>query len=131
MFHRECEDPSSDWIRFKLATGGIPYLKTPDPTVILMVSKGKRPSKPRPFKAPGMTPAIWKIAQRCWDEKAKDRPEVDTVLHYLEELANIGGCTHEDCSCLPWELIDSGVETGDERAPSPGFRRRFLGVFSD
>ena len=108
----------------------MPYTGVPDSTVIVMVSKGKRPSKPRPFQAPGMTPAVWKLAQKCWNEKARDRPEVDTVLQYLQDVANIGGCSHEACSCLPWELIDSGIGVGEERAPSP-FRQLLRDVFSD
>ena len=107
---RKRERPGSDCFRFQLATGKVPYAGVPDSTVILMVSRGKRPSKPRPFKAPGMSLAVWKIAQKCWNEKARDRPEVDTVLQSLQDIANTGGCTHKACSCSPWELIDSELE---------------------
>lgn len=109
----------------------MPYIGVPDPTVIIKVSRGKRPPKPLRFDGPGMTAVVWKVAQKCWNEKAKDRPEVQAVLQYLQDIANTGGCTHEVCSCLPWELIDSGVGVGDERAPSPGFRQRLRDVFSD
>jgi len=53
-----------------------------------------------------MTPAVWKIAKKCWNEKAEERLEASAVLQRLENLANIGGRTHRFCSCSPWELID-------------------------
>jgi len=77
-----------------------------------------------------MTSAVWKITRKCWNEKARDRPEVDAVLQYIQDIANIGGCTHEACSCLPWELIDSGVEAGEGRG-SPSLRQRWRDVFAD
>ena len=90
MFPRECTNPGSDWTRIKLATGKVPYGKLLDSGIFHMVPKGERPSKPRPFNAPGMTPAVWEIAKLCWRGKAKERPEVDTVLRRLENLADPG-----------------------------------------
>ncbi|KAF9643164.1 kinase-like protein [Thelephora ganbajun] len=75
----------------ELVTGKMPFPEYTDHNVIVMISEGKRPSKPRHFDAPGMTPMIWKIAQKCWHEKANERPEVDAVLQSLEVLANSGG----------------------------------------
>ena len=95
-----------------------------------MVSKGKRPPKPRPFEAPGLTPAVWKIAKKCWSEKAKDRPEIDAVIQYLGGIATTGMCTHQVHFYLPWELIYSGVGVGDKQAPSR-LRQRFRGMFSN
>jgi hypothetical protein len=99
--------PHSDHFGFQLVTGRMPFPEFTDPNVTVLISKGKRPPKPRNFDAPGITPAVWKIAKKCWHEKAKERPEVDAVLRYLEDIANTGGCTHEACSCSPWELIGS------------------------
>ena len=77
----------------------MPFPEHTDPNVKKIISKGKRPQKPRRFEAPGMTPAVWKIAERCWHENAKERPEVNAVLQYLEGLANPGVCVHE-ATCL-------------------------------
>ena len=99
-----------DYFCSQLATGKMPFPESTDPNVTILISKGKRPSKPRRFDAPGMTPAVWKIAKKCWHEKAKERPEVNSVLQYLENMANTGGCTHTACSCLEWELIDQQSE---------------------
>ena len=92
----------SDCSRFKLVTGRMPFPEFTDPNVTNLVLRGKRPPKPRHFDTPGMTPAVWKIAKRCWHEKARERPDVNTVLQDLEDLANPGPgmYTHQTRSCL-------------------------------
>lgn len=71
----------------------MPFPEFTDQNVIVMVAGGKRPSKPDPFEAPGITPEVWKIAQKCWNEKENERPEVDAVLKMLESLPKSGVCT--------------------------------------
>ena len=83
----------------------MPFPESTDLNVTILISEGKRPSKPRRFDAPGMTPAIWKIAEKCWHENAKKRPEVNVVLRRLENLANTGVCARETYSCLVWEIL--------------------------
>jgi len=99
--------PSSDHFPLQLATGKIPFPNYTPHSVSILISKGKRPSKPTRFKAPGITLVVWKIAGKCWHQKAKERPEAKVILQCLEDLANPGECTHETCSFLPRELIDS------------------------
>jgi len=86
--------PRSDCFHNQLVTGEIPFADYPDPKVIILVLKGKRPSKPAHFNAPGMTPAVWKIAKKCWHEEARERPEANVVLKNLENLAESGVYTH-------------------------------------
>ncbi|KAF9647956.1 kinase-like protein [Thelephora ganbajun] len=90
----------------ELVTGKIPFPDSSDPRVIIMISKGNRPPKPLQFDAPGMTPAVWKIAQKCWHQKAMERPEVKVVLQYLECPPNHGMCVHRVCSCPEREITD-------------------------
>jgi serine/threonine protein kinase len=87
---------SSDRSRLQLATGEMPFPEFTDPNVTILIARGKRPPKPRNFDAPGITPAVWKIARKCWHEKAKERPEVNVVLKHLENLASPGPgmCTY-------------------------------------
>ncbi|KAF9647762.1 kinase-like protein [Thelephora ganbajun] len=85
----------------ELVTGKMPFPEYTDHNVIVMISEGERPSKPRHFDAPGMTSAVWKIAQKCWHEKASKRPEVDAVLRSLEALAKPDG-KHTQPSLLQW-----------------------------
>ena len=100
----------SDCFRIQLGTGKIPFHGFTDQNVTVLILRGKRPSKPHRFEAPGMTPAVWKIAEKCWREKAKERPEVKVVLQDLENIVNTGRCTHSECICLPRELIDPQSE---------------------
>ena len=88
----------------------MPFPDALDPSVTIMISKGKRPQKPRNFNANGITPAAWKVAKNCWQEKARDRPEMDEALQDLEKIAKLGVCNHEACTCFPWELIDAELE---------------------
>ena len=96
----------SDCFCFQLVTNKIPFPEFTDPSVTVLISNGKRPSKPRRFDVLGMTPAVWEIAKKCWHKKARERPEVNYILQYLENITGTGRCTHEACSCPEWELID-------------------------
>jgi len=68
----------------------MPFPEYTDHSVSIIISKGKRPSKPTRFEVSGMTLAVWKIAEKCWRQKAKGRPEAKVVLQYLENLVNPG-----------------------------------------
>ena len=83
----------------------MPFPDKTDANVTILVFRGERPPKPRRFEAPGITPAVWKVAEKCWREKVKERPEVNTVLQDLENIANTGGCNRGVCSCPEWEVI--------------------------
>jgi len=61
---------------------------------MIQVSGGKRPEKPQHFEAPGLTPEVWEIAEMCWHDDPKKRPEAHTVLQHLEDLANSSTCTY-------------------------------------
>jgi len=95
FFCRDAAYSGSDYLPFQLATGRVPFPDYTDHHVSIVISKGKRPPKPAHFKAPGITSAVWKIAEKCWHQKAKERPEAKVVLECLENLANPGECTHE------------------------------------
>ena len=73
-----------------MATGKMPFPDALDFIVTIMISKGKRPQKPRHFDGSGITPAVWKVAKNCWQERAKDRPEAEQVLQDLKEIAKSG-----------------------------------------
>ena len=76
-------------------TGKVPFAEHTDQNIVVMVAKGKRPSKPRSFEAPGMSSEVWKIAAKCWNENADKRPEASVVLRLLESLRKSGVCTDE------------------------------------
>jgi len=92
--------PGSDHFPLQLATGKMPFPDYTDHNVLCLISKGKRPQKPPRFEASGITLAVWRVAEKCWRQKAKERPEVKVVLQWLENLANPG----ERMLLFPWKL---------------------------
>ena len=98
----------SNYFCFQLATGKVPFPEIGDHGVTNKVLKGKRPSKPHRFDTIGITPAVWKIAEKCWHQKMRERPEIKVILQRLEDLQvpNAGMCAHKACSYLEWEMID-------------------------
>ncbi|KAF9646106.1 kinase-like protein [Thelephora ganbajun] len=68
----------------ELYTGNIPFPDRQDPSVILMVARGERPSKPVSAEALGLTPAVWELTKRCWHKKSAKRPDTPEILAHLE-----------------------------------------------
>ena len=77
--------PDSDRSYRKLATGMIPFPSETDAAVISKVLRGKRPQKPK-ATALGITPAVWSVAKKCWNQNPQQRPEVNAVLQKLEKI---------------------------------------------
>ena len=68
VFSESMTRPGSDCFRFQLMTGKVPFPETPENSIVILLFQNKRPPKPRHFEAPGMTPAVWEIAQKCWHQ---------------------------------------------------------------
>ena len=94
----------------QLATGKIPFPDHTMFTLSMAIMKGKRPSKPDHFDAPGITPGVWKIAKKCWRQNPEERPEANVVLQDLENLLQPNPCTRDACACPEWELVNRGPE---------------------
>ena len=92
-FAKSATSPSSNYFCLQLVTGKVPFPEYTDENVIVIIAKGERPSRPRPIDAPGMIPEVWKIAQKCWSEKADQRPEANKILQSLILLTKSGTCT--------------------------------------
>lgn len=73
----------------------MPFPEYTDQNVIVTIYEGKRPPRPRKFDVPGMTRAVWNVAQACWNKRAEERPEANAVLQSLEALANSGVCDYK------------------------------------
>ena len=86
----------SNLFRFQLVTGRIPFYGHNNLLVPYLVVTGVRPPKPVVIVAPGMTPQVWDIAERCWHREAQSRPDAKVVLQELEDMkAKTGVCTPE------------------------------------
>ena len=82
----------------QLATEKVPFPELSMSHVYGAVLKKKRPLKPARFKAPGITPRVWKLAKKCWHQKPEKRPEANAVLQDLETLLQSNVCTRRTCA---------------------------------
>ena len=49
-----------------------------------MIMKGERPNRPG---NPSLTDSLWSLIQKCWERKAKDRPEIGYVINELKKMS--------------------------------------------
>ncbi|KAF9647855.1 kinase-like protein [Thelephora ganbajun] len=94
----------------ELYTGHIPFADRRDPSVILMVAKGKRPPKPASAEALGLTPGVWELTKKCWHKKSSRRPDTSEILAHLESMLspmylNVG-------LLMTWKSIDREGKSG-------------------
>lgn len=61
-------------------SGTTPLGNVQDAAATIMITRGDRPSRP---KHPYMTGGLWKVTQRCWDERPRSRPQAAEVLQTL------------------------------------------------
>ena len=88
---------------------------------MMQVSDGKRPEKPHHFEAPGLTPEVWEIAEMCWHEDPKKRPDTHTVLQHLEDLPNSGARTYTRTHAAAEGLL-TGVRKGTYNGREVAFK---------
>ena len=55
--------------------------------IVVEISKGTRPEKPKDAVRFGFTGGLWEIVERCWSTDRDARPTLDTVLSCLSEAA--------------------------------------------
>ena len=58
--------------------------------VIILMSKGDRPSRPPGADALGLVPALWKLTEECWSQNPDKRPDVANVLRRFLSIMNSG-----------------------------------------
>jgi len=49
----------------------------------ISITSGQRPGKPG---HPEFTDPLWELTQRCWDQKAQNRPKIQDVIKALKDL---------------------------------------------
>ena len=64
--------------------GQHPYWEiTNEALVILSITNGERPQKPEAAESLGFTDGLWGVVTQCWSAEASARPDVRTMLPYL------------------------------------------------
>ena len=64
--------------------GKVPYWEiVNEPLVMQTITDGGRPQKPEAMENLGFTDQLWGLVERCWSVDVSARPDVKTVLSYL------------------------------------------------
>ncbi|KAF9789522.1 kinase-like domain-containing protein [Thelephora terrestris] len=71
-------------------TGKIPFPDAINVQVIILMSKGDRPSKPPGVEALGLVPALWKLTEECWHQSPERRPDIANVLRRFQAIVEPG-----------------------------------------
>lgn len=56
--------------------------------VVLVSEQNLRPERPDEENAPNLTDAIWQLAEQCWMQDPKDRPEAGVICDTIEGVAD-------------------------------------------
>ena len=73
----------------ELFTGKVPFNEPIDHNVLLLIRQGERPEKPVYAEAVGLTPEVWNVLERCWQQNPEQRPTMKEVVEELEGF--VGG----------------------------------------
>ena len=69
---------------YEVLSGQAPFSDRGIYDVVVNVSGGERPGRPRGAEGKWFTNAIWRILEQCWMPKPEDRPMIEDVLRCLE-----------------------------------------------
>jgi hypothetical protein len=72
---------------YEVLSGQAPFSDCGIYDVVVNVSGGERPGRPRGTEGKWFTNAIWRILEHCWMPKPEDRPTIEDVLRCLEEMS--------------------------------------------
>ena len=72
------------YLSIQAFSGKVPFHDVSAPAVPAGIMDGKRPKRP---DHPKLTDALWGLTERCWAERAQDRPEMKEVVEALKEMS--------------------------------------------
>ncbi|TDL22634.1 kinase-like protein [Rickenella mellea] len=115
-------------------TGKIPFHHhMRDATVVLDVTKGKRPDRPgSEATALGLSDLVWNLIELCWQTASSARPRIDFVLQCLKDAqSNFVPPEEDETQFGEDEHSDSEYSTDDEDDARRPFRRGFTKATPD
>jgi len=71
---------------YQVLTGKWPFFPRREEEVMLAVTSGKRPPKPKNAEGIGMTGVVWDLLRECWKEDRTARPTIGQVLERFHEI---------------------------------------------
>ncbi|KAF9649106.1 kinase-like protein [Thelephora ganbajun] len=71
---------------YEVLCGHEPYIEIEsEPTVVIAITKGDRPRKPKGASRLGFSRELWRTIERCWGGIRDERPRVEEILASLNE----------------------------------------------
>jgi len=67
----------------KVFTRKTPFSEKIAYAAAISIMSGQRPGRP---DHPDFAEPLWGLTQRCWDQKAQNRPKIQDVIKALKEL---------------------------------------------
>ena len=67
-------------------TGTVPFQNAISTAVTYMVMSGQRPPRPQGVEKLGLSDALWKMTEYCWQHSPKDRLKASEVVDLLREM---------------------------------------------
>ena len=112
---------------YEVLSGRMPFPLHGHYEVVLAVSKGERPGRPKGKGRTWFADDVWGTLERCWEPSPGDRPNVGAVLQCLEKVSRswIPPSPRTFASlpttASPGRVSDPGTEgsTNESDVPSP------------
>jgi serine/threonine protein kinase len=73
-------------LAIELFTGRLPFEGSSDLQVARLISNGRRPGLPDNAGDVGLTPPVWELLRRCWNQNPAQRPTMLNVVRSCETL---------------------------------------------
>ena len=79
---------------YEVLSGWPPFAPSKSP--IRNILNGGRPRRPQGARGARFTDSIWEILELCWEQQPNDRPSLNTVLQYLQDITRPSGPSSAD-----------------------------------
>ena len=80
----ESSECQLSYVLIQVFSGKVPFHEVAYPAVTAAILRGERPSRPN---HPSFNDALWNLTQKCWDDAANDRPEMNNVIKELKGMS--------------------------------------------
>jgi len=72
-------------IPVKVFTGMYPFSGFTNPVIVVKITDGERPTRPKEAYELGLTDSLWDMTLGCWGQVPAHRPTVTEVVEFLRE----------------------------------------------
>ena len=79
----ESSECQLSYVLIQVFSGKVPFHEVAYLAVTAAILNGKRPSRPN---HPSFHDALWNLTQKCWNDSAKNRPEMNNVTEELKGM---------------------------------------------